>query len=330
MRNASFFVVAVFVVLFCGCTEEQMVSMDIIGGGNVNLYSLRPKALQIVRQSLVDNQSNTISPAIEVVATVGLEELMPTITKLLSSESISVRFAAAVAIGDMGYVGGKYSVKRLLEDQDDNAKIAAAYALTKLGGRELGDIIRSSLNSKDPTVRANAAMLIGKLGDKNDIELLYNALIHLDGSYYRAKIQIVEALAMLGDEGIYRTELWPLLISKYADDRAIGVRAMGALNTFESKKAIMTMLYDDSSEVRLGAAEQLAQMGDFSGKSEILNYLKGRSTGVRDKIVADSIAAKAIGRIGTGELKVYLPKLLSDRSAIVRISAAQSVLLLTQ
>mgnify|MGYP001110137148 CR=1 FL=1 len=53
--------------------------------------------------------------------------------------------------------------------------------------------------------------------------------------------------------------LWTRLISAYADDRVMGIRAMGALGTPEAKNALTTMLDDPVPEVRLAAAEQVGR-----------------------------------------------------------------------
>jgi len=141
-------------------------------------------------------------------------------------------------------------------------------------------------------------------------------------------LQTAEAIAMLGDHRIYR-KLWTRLISAYADDRVIGVRAMGALGTDEAKSAIVTMLDDKVPEVRLAAAEQLGRLGDSGGEAEVLavfekNQMAGLDALSRQRVKI--LAALAIGEIGTAPLMKYLPQLLHDSSKIVRLAAAKAVL----
>jgi len=256
---------------------------------------------------------------------------MPIVKKLLRDDSIVVRFAAASAIGDVKYSGGKYAVKRLLEDDNENVNVAASYAMVRLGYKKFIAGILRGLKSKDQTTRTNAAMMIGKLGDKKNLKLLYEVNRDVK-SNYKVKIQAVESMAMLGDESIYQNKLWPLLISKYADDRVMGIRGMGHLNTEESMNAIVTMLQDEVLEVRLYAAGELGRVGDKSGELDVLVYLN-KLSGRLDKesaVRADILAAKAIGEIGTEALIKFLPKMLNSRSNAVRLSGARAVLTLTK
>jgi len=254
---------------------------------------------------------------------------VPIVAKLLKDDLAPVRFAAAIVVGDMQYLAGEYTVRRLLNDKDGNAKIAAAYALTKLGRGNYSDIVRTALKSKDQTVRANATMLLGKLGDKSDIELLYRVRRRSD-SADKVSIQALEAIAMLGDEKVYGARSLYLLISENADDKVMGIRILGALATAEAKNAIKTMLYEDIPEVRLCAAEQLGRLGDTSGQPEVVEYFRKISRNPDEPSIANSMATMAIGRIGGDALTVYLPRLLRSRSRLIRLIAAQSVLLLTQ
>ena len=316
------FILCIF-VLIAGC-EENVVIRD-----NTSLRSLRPKAIQILRDGLQDGDYTLRMNSIEVVATTKQKQFMPTVVKLLGDDFFEVRFAAAVGIGDMKYAGGEYSLKRLIKDENPHAQIAAAYALTKLGHSGFSDLIKNAARSQDQPLRANAALLLGRLKDKRNLNVLYTILNDVDSSY-TSKIQAIEAIAMLGDRKIYKAKLWALLISKYADDRIMGIRGMGALNTTDSRNAIITMLQDDVREVRLCAAEQLARLGNNSGEPEIFDYLNLKKSDIGRSSVANELAIMAIGRIGSERLNAFLPPLLDSKNAKDRLNAAQSVLLLTQ
>ena len=323
MKYMCFITAMVLLFSLTGCNEA--VSTKPVAG---NVHNLRQQALEIVRTGLKDENGLIRSHAVEVVSASNTKELMPTVAILLSDQSIAVRFATAVAVGDTAYSPAAGAVKRLLDEPNENTKMAAAYALTKLGRTEYGNFIRSLLKSKDQTVRANAALLLGKMGDKSDIALLYQTLQD-PYSFDKVKIQTIESIARLGDKNIYRGKLWALLISKQADDRVMGIRAMGALGTTEAKNAIATMLDDDVLEVRLCAAEELGRLGDTTGDSEILSYFAENLPNLDKTSMANTIATMAIGRIGGPSLTRFLPRLLQSKSKEVRLSAAQSVLLLT-
>lgn len=314
-------------VLQAGCAEEQSLMKPAVEQSKADVSRLKSKALKIVREALADESGLIRSHAIEVIVTAQRRELMPQVLKLLADEYVGVRFTAGVAVGDMEYTPGEYMVKPMLEDQNPNAVIAAAYALARLGRAGYADRIREMAMSEDQTVRANAALLLGKLDDKDNLPLLYKVLRNPD-SADKVKFQVVESAARLGDEQIYKNKLWALLISKYADDRVMGIRGMGLLNTTDSKNAIITMLQDEVPEIRLCAAEQLARMGDLTGESEVIGYFKARRPDINQASVANIFATMALGRMPTAPGGKYLPKLLQSRSKVIRLTAAQSVLLL--
>lgn len=314
-------------ILQAGCVEELSLMKPAVEQSKGDVSRLKSKALKIVREALADENGVIRSHAIEVIVTTQRRELMPQVLKLLADEYVGVRFTAGVAVGDMEYTPGEYMVKPMLEDQNPNAVIAAAYALARLGRAGYADRIREMAMSEDQTVRANAALLLGKLGDKANLPLLYDVLRDPD-SADKVKFQVVESVARLGDEQIYKNKLWAMLISKYADDRVMGIRGMGLLNTTDSKNAIITMLQDEVPEIRLCAAEQLARMGDLTGESEVTGYFKTRHPDINQASVANIFATMALGRMAMAPGGKYLPKLLQSRSKVIRLTAAQSVLLL--
>lgn len=324
MRNLFFAILLSASILSSGCNNGISV-----GNEKSNLMSFRGRAIEIVLEGLNDSDNSIKSNAIEVVSQANIQELLPQVVKLLDSQSVAVRFAATVAIGDMNYRAGNKPVKKLLSDENENIKIAAAYSLTKLGNNDYSDTIRKSIKNNDQTVRANSALLLGKLGNRDDLEILY-WVMQDPYSFHKVKVNTVEAIATLGDDRIYRNKLWPLLISKFADDRIMGISGMAALNTPDSKDAIITMLDDALPEVRLYAAEQLGRIGDKTGEPEVLDYFENvagkMDTEARQR--NNVLAAMAIGRIGSERLNKFLPELLQSQSKQVRLSAAGAVLLL--
>ena len=284
-------------------------------------------ARQIVHSGLTDADPQIRANAIEVTATTGTILLMPTVQKLLFDEAVPVRFLAIVAVGDLEYRLAQNDIARLFEDPDANIKIAAAYAMMKLGRPEYYQVISNAVASADQTVRANAALLLGKSGRQEGLRFLYWTL-QRDDSDDRVILQAAESIAMLRDHRIY-PKLWTRLISAYADDRVIGIRAMGALGTEQAKNALITMLDDPVPEVRLAAAEQLGKLGDPIGEEEVLEVFekdlaKGMDAQGQERI--RMLAALAIGEIGTEKLKKHLPPLLQDPSKQVRLAAAKAAL----
>ena len=303
----------------CSCNESVKT-----GGGSGRLLS---QAEQIIVNGLADGDPQIRTIAIEVVADTQRSRLMPKVERLLIDEYVPVRFAAAVAVGDTQYSLSKEKVRSLLQVPDYNTKIAAAYALYKLGERDNIKVIRGATTILDQTIRANAAALLGRSGDKSQLDVLYKMMRDKD-SDDKVRYQAAESIAMLGDERIFR-RLWAILISVYADDRVLAVRAMGALGTRQAKDVLITKLDDDVLEVRLAAAEQLGILGETIGEPEVLDVFRNNLTKQMTAEDAERVnvrAALAIGQIRTSRLVDFLPQLLADKSKFVRIAAAKAVL----
>jgi len=284
-------------------------------------------AIRIVLEGLGDKNEMIRVNAIEVVASTGQARLMPKVQRLLNDKAVPVRFAGALAVGDMQYTLAKRSVMKLLRDRDLNVKIAASYAMIKLGHPEYTKVLHKAITSSDQTVRANAVLLLGKTGDKNALNALRWALKQKN-SDDKILFQAADSIAMLGDKQIYPT-LWALLISTYADDRVMGIQAMGHLGNTKARNALITMLGDDVLEVRLAAAEQLGALNDTTGKPVVLDVFKEKLTADMEKQDIELVymrTALAIGQIGTESLTKYLPKLLQNESKLVRLAAAKAAL----
>ena len=312
-----------------GCEEPFKGSGQPTGRtpGAVSLDEFLPAANRIIREGLAADDAYARVNAIEVVAITNQVRLMPKVQRLLENDFVSpVRFAAALAVGDTQYRLGEKFIRPLLNDPDENIRIAAAYALSKLTSFDSFDYFRKAIVSEDQTVRANAALLMGKSGDQRARMHLYLVLRDRNSSD-KANFQAAEAIAMLGDERIYQ-RLWSQLISAYADDRVMGIRAMGALGSPQAKDAIITMLDDDVLNVRLAAAQQLGMLGDKTGEPEVLDvFRKNLTAGMNPEELEHTkvLTALAIGQIRTEPLSRYLPQLLRDHSIFVRIAAAKAV-----
>jgi len=324
-RTLTAYTVITCAVFILGCDKplQQETSPPLSGG---SISELLPEAERIIQEGLNDSDSLIRANTIEVIAVAKQVKFMPKVERLLGDDFVPVRFAAALAVGDLEYSLAKGSVKKLTGDKEENVKIATDYALCKLGASSGFELVRKAAASSDQTVRANAILLLGKSGDRNSLKVLYWALRNKD-SDDKVRLQAVEAIARLGDERIY-PKLWAMLISIYADDRVMGVRAMGALGTEEAKNALITKLDDDVLDVRLVAAEQLGMLGETTGEAEVLKvFTKNLTSGLDKKELerVNTLTALAIGQIGTANLTKFLPQLLKNESKFVRIAAAKAV-----
>ncbi len=315
---------ACLAVFVFGCNESSQTTAGDLYLGDTT--STQAQALRIIQEALADNNPLVRVNAIEVVATTRQVKLMPQVHRLLQDEFAPVRFASALAVGDLKYSFAKGSVSRLLKDQDVNVIIAAAYAMGRLGSTEYFEVVRKAIDSEDQTVRANAAFLLGKTGDRSSLRLLKWAQEDKNSSD-KVRFQVLEARARLGDEEVLQ-RLWAIVYSAYADDRIMGVRAMGVLGTSKARDILITKLDDSVLEVRLAAAGQLGELGDRTGEPEVLDVFENNLIAGPDRDASERasvLTALAIGQIRTPALTKHLPQLLKNESKLVRIAAAKAV-----
>ena len=317
--------IVLIAVLAAGCVEQQATNSATPAEKKVRIQPLKPRATIILERGLKSENAQLRSSAIEITVDTGQKDMLPHITRLTTDPVVPVRFAATVALGDMRCLSCEKIVRKGLNDPDVNVRIAAAYSLVKLNQPQFVEQVRAAAKSSDQTVRANAALLLGKLDNPDNIELLYEVL-HANDSIDKVRLQAVVSIARLGDEQMYRSKLWALLISKFADDRVIGIQGMGALNTTESRNAIISTLDDDVQEVRLVAAEQLARLGDNHGEEQVYAYFQTQPN-LNETDMANQTAVMAIGPLKSSRLNNQLPKALGSQSPNIQLLGARSVLL---
>jgi len=313
----------IFAFALAGCNDSFQTS----GVKRDDMTGLIPQAKRIIEQGLSARDARVRVKAIEVVADTGQTEFMPRVADLLGDEFVPVRFAAALAVGDTAYRPAENKIKRLLNAPDENTRIAAAYAMVKLGSAEHFDMLLKAIGSKDQTVRANAAILLGKSGNERALKPLNWALKDED-SGDKVRFTAAESIARLGDEQIL-PKLWAVALSAYADDRIMGVRAIGLLGTEKARDVLITRLDDKVLEVRLAVAGELGVLGDKTGESEVLRVFKENlraDLDARDLERVNVLTALAIGQISSDALAGYLPQFLENESESVRLAAAKAVL----
>ena len=306
----------------CGGSSPSLMPADPVTKVGV----LEQEALQIIQNALVDPDAVARVNAIEVVGTTGRIDLMPGVQRLLQDPIVPVRYAACLAVGDVRYAPAQRMLYPLLQDRDSNVIIAASYAMGRLGATQYLQVIREAIINQHQEVRANAAFLLGKIGDRGALKLLKWAQEDKDSSD-KVRFQALEARAKLGDEDTLQ-RLWAIVLSAFADDRVMGLRALGALGTRKAQEILGTKLDDPVLEVRVVAAEQLGMLGDATGEPEVLDVFQKNLTAGMSQVAVERVnvmVALAIGHIGTPALTKYLPQLLKNESKYVRIAAAKAV-----
>jgi HEAT repeat protein len=306
-----------------GCNQK-------IHNPNEGMNQTQILAFRIISESLNSDNNLLKTRAIETAVETKQPNFIPAIERLLHDPYVPVRFAASVAVGDMQDKAAINSINELLKDKEPNVIIAAAYAMAKIDNPQYLDVLRGTLANNTAQVnditKANSALLLGKSGDRNSIPLLSEVMKNPQSSD-KVSYGAAEALSMLGDDKIFETN-WGMLISAYADVKMLGINNMGTLGTPQAENALLTMLEDPITEIRLATALQLGKMNNKTGQKVVLEvFQKNLNTDpdfqTRERI--NVLTALAIGEIGTQNVTKFLPELMKNESPFVRLAAAKAV-----
>lgn len=268
--------------------------------------------------------------ALETLATRGGAMASQAIRKGLTDEIAAVRFAAAVAAGDIKDAPAKPLLNKMIEDTNLSVRLAAGYALERMGDGRFVNWYDQVLMGEDVTLASQACMLVGKLGNtplrKDNKKQLWQAFRkHSQDAVVR--LQAAEALARLGDQEILR-KLLVFAGSGYADDRILSISGLEALGGPQAE-AMLTALADDPQlEVRLAAIRALGKNASEKELELVRNHLRFTDE-QGDKIATARVrglAAMALGSAGQPKDGSLLYAAMADDYPTVRIAAARATI----
>ncbi len=300
------------------------------------IYSLPAKrhALEVLRAA-VTYQAN---PVVRVEAVEALEssrcpEALPWIRSAISDDHPAVRFAACVALGQLGDMTVEARLRERVEDPDPGVQLAAMFALHRMGHSEqTGCMPTYLLKHEEVTVRRNAALLLGMLGEPSAIKVLARAMRDSDAG---VRHHALEAMARLGNREA-RQELTFMSNSGVGSEEVFAINALSAtgeptcVDTFRYKLATGAHI-----ETRLAAAAALGRHGLDDGFD-----IARRALGVSRPVHNDpedppagqimrirQMAAAALAAIGRMEALPALQDLMeTNDDPRVQVSAAQAIL----
>ena len=260
----------------------------------------------------------------------------------LRDKNSTVRFTAAMVVGDLAYAGAKQRLSQMAADKevepDRRVYCAVLYALHRLGqtGRtsELGRL----LFDPQQEVRAHAAMAMGKIGEPSAIGPMKTLLG--DEVNLKVRWQIYESLAMLGDAASLQSLE---AFARYPDLQLqlAAIQAMGRTRV-ESAPTVLRQLLGKRNrpQIRLAAAGVLAKLGEIDPGGYKLCVAAARdpgrvlAAGGKEPAAIEApqvsqvrqLAGRALGWMGGTESLGALAALLSDQDGSVRVAAALGVL----
>jgi len=299
----------------------------------------------VLLQSAEDKDGAVCSHALEALAGTLGAEAGATFLQALESENPAVRFAAALAIGDVKYKPALQALQKMAQpkgERDKRAFCAVVFALYKLGNDQHANELGTLLFDKDREVRMNAAMAMGRMGEPSAIGPLKTILANEQDDGVR--IQVTESLAMLGDTR--SAEVIEAYTKGYfLDLRLAAIPALGRVGSSRAPRVLKQLIRPrNPARVRVSAAGELARLGHPDSEAYALCAASVkdpekvlREASKKSKMAADRDAASlkrlailSLGLMNRDVAVNLLHPLLKSRDGGVRVAAAFSVLRLLE
>jgi len=234
----------------------------------------------------------------------------------LSDKEPVVRFAAALAAGEMKLTAARTLLLALADDHSENVRIAVRFALHRLGDTHLSHDLENLARDPSPVVRGNVAFVLGLLGEPSAIVILRVLRVDLDPA---VRQQASEAMWRLGDEDGLK-DLLGLTYSRYPDDQMVGYLGLALPRNTAIRQHVRVGLMSEYMEITLIAARAMGMLASDEGY--VMAEAGARSNDASQRVQA----AMAFGAIGRSDTQDILRKLLADSDPNVRVAAATAIL----
>jgi len=294
----------------------------------LQIGQLRPRINKVLSEAINSPDPELRCHGLESLAQMGGLQGPALIRKRLYDPIPAVRFAAAVAAGDVRDHAARNLLERLLKDKNVSVQLAAGYALEKLGDRRFANWYDKVLQGDDAKLCGQACMLLGKLGPArtDSREKLWQVMQKVDQSPM-VRLQAAEALARLGDDRIGQ-KLLVFANSGYADDRILAISGLEAVGGPQAYSMLCVLADDPQIEVRLAAVRALAdraENGDLLLARKAMHYTDSQGD-TKATTRVRGLAALALGRIGKEKDAAVLFAAMGQENQYLRIAAARAAI----
>ena len=308
-------------------------------------YRAYMDAMATLRQAAEDPDPVTRSNAIEALSRTVGAEAGPLFQQSLSDPYPSVRFAAAMAMGDVGYQPALAQLRQMAghdrassqAEPDKRVFCAVIYAMHKMGDTTFTGELGSLLMDQEQEVRADAAMVMGRMHEPSGITPLK---VQLDQEQDPSvQLQLLESLALLGDEqSAIRMEAHTK--TQYMEDRLVAIAAMEQGEPSRARIVLAHLVSEKQPpRVRVAAAGTLAKLGQTNRD---LYKLASRAAQDPDAVMSKAgttqepptqfevrslqrLAAIALGWMDRQEAVDILRPLLNSQDGGVKVASAMSI-----
>lgn len=270
--------------------------------------------------------------ALESLAIIPRLNVIPEMRRCLYDPIPAVRFAGAIAAGDMQDYPSRDFLRRLLQDQNVSVQLAAGYGLEKLGEKEFKDWYDNVLFSNDAKLAGQACMLLGKLGntpERQDSREKLWYVFRMPNQSAAVQLQAAEALARLGDKSVLK-RLLVFASSIYADDRILAISGLQHIGGPDVYAQLTVLAEDIQPEVCLAAIRALGSRAEEDQQKKVRMYLRYQAPD-GDRMATRRVrelALLAVGSIGTDRDIRMLYDFMgeSSESNYLKVAAARACL----
>lgn len=150
----------------------------------------------------IETVSANVSESLAKVRRLERDRNVPGLIELLgnpleASRRVTVRGAAAMALGEIGDRAAVPYLIELLGDQRPVVRSLATYALRQIGDERAANSVQTLLDDQDAIVRMSAAETLGVFGSPEAIGPLIEAL---DDEHPWVRVNAAEALVAIGGD----------------------------------------------------------------------------------------------------------------------------------
>lgn len=239
---------------------------------------------------------------------VGGAEAVPPLIAVLNDPDPAVRQASVWALGRLGDTRAlEPLIGRLAYDESPEVHDGAMDALHAFGPAAVEALI-AALYAQDVDVREAAARALGRLGDARAVDSLTALLPESPGLFQKVNIAAAEALGRLGDARAVEPLTAALQATSFRT-KEIGrasAEALGHLGGPRAIESLVTALTNvDDSDVRDACVDALVEIG-----SPAVEALIGAVQD--DRGLARYYATETLGRIGDPRAVELLTQMLHD------------------
>ncbi|HEX4797082.1 MAG TPA: HEAT repeat domain-containing protein [Humisphaera sp.] len=317
--RTNLIVLSLTVSAMCGC-QSTRVRPTVPASPQPHAVALdeglSAAAKTMLADALVSPDTEVRVHAIEAIRLTDPQEHNADILRALRDPQPQVRFAGALASGDLRLQEARPILLQMADDSSENVRVAVRYALHRLGDTHLSHDLEVMARSTNPMVRGNTAMVLGMLGEPSALRIL--RVMRLDANP-AVRQQASEAMWKLHDQtGL--EDLIALSLSSHPDDQMLGLIGLAEPRDVRVRQHVRNGLTADYPEVTLVAARAMGMLGSDEGYGLALRGIN--STDQRQR----QLAAFAIGAIGRPDAQTPLRKLMADPAPDVRLAAATALL----